>query len=125
MYNREPSSNDEENFQERLSPVIFWDIDKEQFDPDLYASHIIVRVLEYGTLEDWRLVKAFYGMNKIVEVCKNVRTMDPVSLAFVCAMSGTKKEDYRYYHIRQSCPHFGALETTHESVVSRRDILNA
>jgi len=91
-------------FIERLSPVIFWDIDKEQFDPDKFPSHIILRVLEYGTLEDWRLVKTFYGMDKIVDVCKNARTMDPVSLAFVCAMSGTQKEDYRCYRIRQSNP---------------------
>lgn len=93
-----------ESFIKRLSPVIFWDIDKEQFDPDLYPSHIILRVLEYGTLEDWRLVKAFYGMDKIVDVCKKARTLDAVSLAFVCAMSGTQKEDYRCYRIRQSSP---------------------
>ena len=93
-----------ETFKEQLSPICFWDIDKEQFDPTLYPSHIILRVLEYGTVEDWRLIKSFYGMDKIVEVCKNARTMDAISLAFVCAMSGTKKEEYRCYHIRQSSP---------------------
>ncbi len=95
-----------ESFIKRLSPVIFWDIDKEQFDPDLYPSHLILRVLEYGTLEDWRLVRSFYGMDKIVDVCKKARTLDAVSLAFVCAMSGTQKEDYRCYRIRQSNPTF-------------------
>ena len=92
------------SFIKRLSPIIFWDIDKEHLDSELYSSHIILRVLEYGTLEDWRAVKAFYGMDKIVEVCKGARTMDPVSLAFVCAVSGTNKEDYRCYRIRQSSP---------------------
>lgn len=91
-------------FIQQLSPVCFWDIDKEQFDPDQYPAHIIPRVLEYGTLNDWRLVKTYYGLDKIVEVCKKVRTLDAVSLAFICAISGTKKEDYRCYHIKQSSP---------------------
>ena len=33
------------NFIQRLSPVCFWDIDKEKFDPDLYAAHIISQAL--------------------------------------------------------------------------------
>lgn len=97
-------TNNSETFIRRLSPVCFWDIDKDTFDPDQYPAHIIPRVLEYGTLEDWRLTKAYYGMDKIVEVCKKVRTLDAISLAFICAMSGTKKEDYRCYRIRQSNP---------------------
>lgn len=93
-----------ETFIKQLSPVCFWDIDKDTFDPDLYPAHIIPRVLECGTLDDWRLIKSYYGMDKIVEVCKNARTLDVISLAFICAMSGTKKEDYRCYHTRQSNP---------------------
>ena len=91
-------------FVHKLSPVCFWDIDREKFDPNQYPAHIITRVLAYGTLDDWRLIRSFYGMDRIVEVCKNVRTLDAVSLAFICAMSGTKKEEYRCYHIRQSSP---------------------
>ncbi len=34
------------SFINQLSPVLFRDIDKEHFDPDLYPSHIILRVLE-------------------------------------------------------------------------------
>ena len=92
------------NFIQRLSPVCFWDIDKEKFDPDQYPAHIISRVLEYGTTDDWRLIKSYYGMDKIVEVFKKIRTLDVFSLSFICAMSGTNKEDYRCYHIKQSNP---------------------
>ncbi len=91
-------------FVHQLSPVCLWDIDRDQFDPNQYPAHIISRVLEYGTLGDWRLIRSYYGMDKIVEVCKNIRTLNAVSLAFICAMSGTRKEDYRCYHIRQSNP---------------------
>ena len=43
------------NCTEQLSPVLLWDIDPEEADMDTCPQQIIVRVLEYGTLEDWRL----------------------------------------------------------------------
>lgn len=64
----------------------------------------IQRVLEYGEMQDWRLINKIYGLPKIVEVCKGLRTLDPVCLSFICAISHTKKEDYRCYRIRQSNP---------------------
>ena len=55
------------NCIERLSPVLLWDIDPEKADMDTCPQQIIVRVLEYGTLEDWRLIRSYYGLDKIVE----------------------------------------------------------
>ncbi len=86
----------------RLSKMLFWDMDMEQADMDKYPRHIIQRVLEYGTLEDWRIIHSYYGLDKIVEECKQMRTLDPICLAFICAKSNTKEEEYRCYHTRQS-----------------------
>lgn len=88
----------------KLSKMLFWDIDIEKADMDRYPRHIIQRVLEYGTLEDWRIIHSYYGLDKIVEECKQMRTLDPVCLAFICAKSNTKEEEYRCYHTRQSFP---------------------
>ncbi len=88
----------------QLSPVLFWDIDKSQFDLDKNAIQIVQRVLEYGELSDWLLIRDYYGLDKIVELCKQMRTLDPVCLAFICNISGTKKEEYRCYHFRLSNP---------------------
>ena len=88
----------------QLSDICFWDVDKEQFDLDKFPGHIIPRVLEYGTMNDWRLILSYYGLDKIVEVCKQVRTLDAVSLAFISTISQTNIEDYRCYRIRQSTP---------------------
>ncbi len=88
----------------RLSKMLFWDMDMEQADMDKYPRHIIQRVLEYGTLEDWRIIHSYYGLDKIVEECKQMRTLDPICLAFICAKSNTKEEEYRCYHTRQSFP---------------------
>lgn len=88
----------------RLSSMLFWDIDKERFDADKYSRQIIQRVLECGTLADWRLTRDHYGMDRIVADCKQLRTLDPMALSFICAMSDTKKEDYKCYHFAQSFP---------------------
>ena len=88
----------------QLSPVLFWDIDREHMDVERHSAGLIQRVLEYGTLQDWRLTRDYYGMDRIVSDCKRLRTLDPMALSFVCAMSHTNKEDYRCYQFRQSNP---------------------
>ena len=88
----------------KLSKVLFWDIDIKQADMDKYPAHFVQRVLEYGNMDDWRLLRSYYGMDKIVQVCKGLRTLDPICLSYICTISHTNIEDYRCYHFRQSCP---------------------
>lgn len=89
---------------ENLSSVLFWDIDRNQADMDKYPAHFIQRVLEYGNMDDWRLLRSYYGLQKIVDECKQLRTLDPVCLSYICAISHTKPEEYRCYHTRQLNP---------------------
>ena len=56
----------------RMSKILFWDIDIEEADMDKYPAHFIQRVLEYGTMDDWRLLRAYYGLPKIVEECTSL-----------------------------------------------------
>lgn len=87
-----------------LSPVLFWDIDRAQFDTERHSAQLIQRVLEYGTLNDWRLTRDYYGLDRIVSDCQRLRTLDPKALAFICAITDTNREDYRCYKYRQSLP---------------------
>ncbi len=89
---------------DKLSPVLFWDVDKSQADLDQYPSFFVQRVLEYGSWNDWKLLLCYYGKGRIVEICKHLRSLDPVCLSFICAISNTKKEDYRCYRIQPSNP---------------------
>ena len=78
-----------------------------QADMDKAPAQIIQRVLESGEKNDWRLILdyyGYYGLDRIVEVCKQLRTLDPVCLLYICCISDTRKEDYRCYHTRQSNP---------------------
>lgn len=75
-----------------------------QLDVQAHARYIIQRVLEYGNLHDWQLTYAFYGLPRIVDECKQMRSLDPKALTFICAITDTQITDYRCYHFRQSYP---------------------
>ena len=86
----------------KFSAYLFWDVDVSQLTMEADAPYIIQRVMEYGQMNDWRLINRFYGLNRIVNVCQQLRTLDPVCLSFICTISHTKPEQYRCYHFRQS-----------------------
>jgi len=83
---------------QQLSPYLFWDMDKSKLDLDKHSAHLISRVLEHGQLKDWRIIRDYYGMDRVVSDCKRLRTLDPMALSFICTISNTNKEDYRCYH---------------------------
>lgn len=51
-------------YMEQFSPHLFWDVRKEDIDLDAHAQYVIQRVLEYGLLGDWNLIKSYYGLPK-------------------------------------------------------------
>ena len=85
-----------------LSKVLFWDMDMELVNMDACPSQIIQRVLEYGTWEDWRIIYSYYGLDRIVAVCRNLRSLDPIALSFISTISHTDKTEYRCYRTKQS-----------------------
>lgn len=93
-----------QSYISQLSPVLFWDIDRDHMDIEQHSAGLIQRVLEYGTLQDWRLTRDYYGLYRVVADCKRLRTLEPTALSFICAISNTNKEDYRCYQFKQSNP---------------------
>ncbi len=92
------------DYIDEFTENLFWDTDIQELDMNEYPAYVIQRVLEHGEMNDWRLINRLYGLPKIVEVCKSLRTLDPICLSFICTISHTNKEDYRCYHPRQSAP---------------------
>ena len=45
-----------------------------QGDMGKAPAQIIQCVLEYSEMNDWRLILDYYGLNRIVEVCKQLRS---------------------------------------------------
>lgn len=63
-------------YMEQFSPHLFWDVRKEDINLDAHAQYVIQRVLEYGLLGDWNLIKSYYGLPKIVETAKGLRSLE-------------------------------------------------
>ena len=87
-----------------INPRIFWDTDLSTLDYEITAPFIIQRVLEYGELSDWYAIKKHYGLERIVSVSKNLRSLEAEAVAWLCCLSNSKKEDFRCYRIAQSNP---------------------
>lgn len=87
-----------------FSQHLFWDVDLSLFDLEKHKVFLIHRVLEYGLIEDWNLIKELYGMEAIKEVALNVRTLDAVTLAFVSNLFGIDKTEFSCYKHRQLYP---------------------
>jgi hypothetical protein len=47
----------------QLSPVLFWDVNEIEWERD--AEWLIERVVELGTLDDFRNIIAFYGYETV------------------------------------------------------------
>lgn len=89
-----------------LSSHIFWDTDRTTLRFNGSERLIINRVLEYGVLNDWKLIKKVYGLQKIKEIAVELRTLDDVTVAFLCTIFHLEKKDFRCYRLKQSTESF-------------------
>ena len=89
-----------------FSQHLFWDVDIDLFDFETHQKFFAQRVIEYGTLEDWNLVKQLYGLEKIKELSLQFRTLDAVSLAYLSAIFKINKEEFRCYKLKQQVSNY-------------------
>lgn len=94
------------NLVESLSSHLFWDLDKSTLSEKDSDNILIQRVVEYGIMSDWRLIKNYYGLDYIKKVATQLKTLDEVSLAFLSTIFHIEKTDFRCYKNKQSNPHF-------------------
>ena len=87
-----------------FSNHLFWDTDRNKLDWEKHKSYIIKQVLEYGLLDDWKLLKKIYGIKSITETAKSFREMDKKTLSFIAAVSNEPIDSFRCYTYQQSIP---------------------
>ena len=85
----------------KLSKTLFWDVDIATIDPEKHAPYIIERVLSRGTMNDFKLLIAYYGKKKIKETAKTLRYMDDRVLHFCSAYFNTPITQFRCYIQKQ------------------------
>ncbi|MEM0517764.1 DUF6922 domain-containing protein [Aequorivita flava] len=89
-----------------LSEHLFWDVDKAELDFEKSKEFIIHRVLEYGLMEDWELIKEIYGLETIKQISLQFRELDAVTLSFLSAIFKIDKKEFRCYTNKTSMPSF-------------------
>ena len=89
-----------------FSRRIFWDTHPESIDSDAHAEFIIERVMKYGRLSDWGLLKRLYGLDGIAKYAINIRSLDDFSLAFLSNILHIPEHKFRCYIDKQSHPNF-------------------
>ena len=87
-----------------FSPHLFWDVDLSGFDFEKHKVHLINKVLEFGLIGDWILLKQTYGLETIKEVSLNLRSLDVVTLSYLSALFNIDKTEFRCYKHRQLYP---------------------
>jgi len=66
----------------KVNRQLFWDVDFKKLDYKKDADFIIARVLIYGDVSDYKLIKKKYGIKKIKETAKKVNYPNKKSLIF-------------------------------------------
>ena len=84
-----------------FSPHLFWDVPKEKVDLKKHPQFIIKRVLEYGLMSDWLFIKDYYGLEKIAEIAKNFRELEPRALSYLSAISKIPREEFKCYNYQR------------------------
>jgi hypothetical protein len=74
---------------------LFWDTDPKSLDPEKHSSYIIPRVMDYGSLEDVRLISNYYGDETIKRVLLEASYLQDKTISFFVWKFGLKREDFR------------------------------
>ncbi len=85
-----------------FSSGLFWDVDESTLDIDQHIKFVVGRVLEAGTMEDWRLLCRHISLSGIIDIARNLRSIDPKSLAFLSVVGQLPMEQFRCYTLKQS-----------------------
>lgn len=89
-----------------LSSHLFWDTDINALDFEKSKEQIIYKVIEFGMIGDWEMIKAVYGLETIKNISLNFRSLDEVSLAFLANIFQIDKTNFRCYKLKQSNQNF-------------------
>jgi len=87
---------------ELFSKHLFWDIDIKNIDIQKHKKFIIKKVLQYGTYNDWKIIRELYGQDTIITISKTIRDLDNKTISFLSVISDTPKSEFICYTTKQS-----------------------
>ncbi|MGM9740876.1 MAG: DUF6922 domain-containing protein [Candidatus Cryptobacteroides sp.] len=94
----------EKDYIQSFSDYLFWDVDRDSIDLEANAPYVVQRVLEFGRWNDWKLLVARYGLERVAHIAQTLRSLDPKALSFISTVSSLPKESFRCFTTRPSAP---------------------
>lgn len=91
---------------EKLSPHLFWDVDRKNIEWEKNCHFLVQRILEYGFENDWEILKKQFGIKKIAKIATELRSLDDLSLNFIATISDIPIQNFRCYNTKQLQPHY-------------------
>ncbi|MFT4666191.1 MAG: hypothetical protein ACI8YQ_001827 [Polaribacter sp.] len=92
-----------------LPNYLFWDIELTSLDYSKNARFIIQRVIQKGSIKEWKIIKDFYGLDLIKNEILMIRDLDAKTLNFFSTYFSLNKNNFRCFTIQQSFPkHFNS-----------------
>jgi hypothetical protein len=85
-----------------LTRSLFWDTDIAALDWEVNAPFIVERILQRGTVEDFRIIVSQYGRERLRDIIKNLRYLDKKPMYFASVYFQIPLNEMRCYNIRQS-----------------------
>ena len=63
---------------------------------------VLQRVLQYGLLKDWLILKSNLGLERIKSIAVQIPVLDDVSISFLSNLLHIEKSEFRCYKNKQS-----------------------
>lgn len=93
-----------EDLKAKLNQSLFWDTDFENLNVEISWQSVVVRILEYGTWEQWQAARRYYGDEKIKTAITTSKWLTDKAWQFCSAMFNIPKENFKCYTTRSSSP---------------------
>lgn len=81
---------------------MFWDVNRDNISFSKNKEFLVARILDYGLIEDWKILHKTLGIEEIARIAVNLRDLDIKSANFVATLANIPLENFRCYTIRQS-----------------------
>ena len=89
-----------------FSPHLFWDVDRNKLNFEKSKEQIVFQVVEFGLMNDWKLLQQVYSFEELKQITTSLRTLDKVTLSFLAHFFKIDKSEFRCYTTSQSAQNF-------------------
>jgi len=86
---------------EQLNKTYFWDVDLQRLDEIKSKRLIIERVMNFGTLQEIKLIKRYYEKKEVIKIICDLNYIDPKTLNFFSLLFNIPKSNFKCYTRKQ------------------------